>query len=458
MIKSLTATLGLLLAPLALGGLRALAPATSRTRSDSVQRHMPAGRPSAARVAATGPWAGVPGSGVDRMHDTRGRDGSRAGEHFGKRVLIVQTVAKRYREPLFDLMHSELARQGVKLEVAYSDPSPLEALRGDNTDLRVDYGRKLPARWLLGGRMLYQPIGGLALRADLVIVEQANKYVMNLPLILLARLGIKRVAYWGHGRDRKADARAPSERIKRRLAGWSQWWFPYTDGCARELASAGVAPSRMTVLHNSVDTRAFAREIAGLSSDEMAQFRAAHGLREADRVAVFCGSLYRSKALGLLLLAGQLIAERHPGFRLLILGDGPDRVLLEEATRSTAWLRYLGPTFGREKALAFAASEFVLNPGAVGLALLDAFAAGRTFISAEHKDHGPEVDYLRHGANGLLLEASAPAFAQGVSDLLDQPARLAAMSMAARGDAETFSVEAMARRFSEGILACLANK
>lgn len=382
--------------------------------------------------------------------------GAAAGPRPRRRVLIVQAVLKHYRQPVFERMEATLAAHGVQLQVAFSSPNPLEALRQDNAEDGGSYGIKVPAYWFFGTHVLYQRIIRLAMRADLVVVEQANKYVWNYLLLLLSRLSLKRVAYWGHGRDRRAPQDSFRERLKARLARWSSWWFPYTEGCGTELAALGVDTTRMTVLQNAVDTRQMREDARSITAAEREAFRASLGIGPDDRVAVFCGSLYVAKSLDFLLDAAARLARCVPGFRLLILGDGPDRTLVEAALPQSPWLRYLGPRFGRDKVLAFCASELVLNPGLVGLGILDAFAAGRPFIAGEYPYHSPEVDYLVHGSNGLMLPLQAEPFVAAVRDLLADPARLASMSARALADSHTYTAEAMADRFVAGILAALA--
>src|SRR5262245_7054707 len=117
-------------------------------------------------------------------------------------VLIVQAVAKQYRVPFYDGLNSMLASRGVRLQVAYGDPPPDEERKADNVMLPAAYGVNVPGRWCFGDRVLYQPVVGLARNADLVIVEHANKQIVNLPLLLRARLGRRgKLAFWGQGRN-----------------------------------------------------------------------------------------------------------------------------------------------------------------------------------------------------------------------------------------------------------------
>src|SRR5712691_5135881 len=96
-----------------------------------------------------------------------------------KKVLIIQAQMKQYRVPLFEKLHAVLADDGVDLRVAYSDPPPNEFAKSDNAELSPQYGIKVPGRWFFGRRLLYQSLGKEIARADLVIVEQANKHILN---------------------------------------------------------------------------------------------------------------------------------------------------------------------------------------------------------------------------------------------------------------------------------------
>ena len=53
-------------------------------------------------------------------------------------------------------------------------------------------------------------------------------------------------------------------------------------------------------------------------------------------VGLYCGSLYPDKRLDLLLAAAEKVHEKHPGFRLVVVGDGPSRPFVTDAARRSA--------------------------------------------------------------------------------------------------------------------------
>ncbi|HEY9272105.1 glycosyltransferase, partial [Achromobacter sp.] len=157
---------------------------------------------------------------------------------------------KQYRLPFFEALAGRLGREGIDLQVVYGTPWAEEAKRNDHVDLTSAIGLKVNSL-MLGGKLLLIPVIRPWLSADLVVVEHANKNLLNYLLALLSQLRLKRVAYWGHGRDRQADPASRAEGLKRRSLHWADWWFAYTDDAARYVAGQGFDAARITTVHNA---------------------------------------------------------------------------------------------------------------------------------------------------------------------------------------------------------------
>jgi len=118
---------------------------------------------------------------------------------------------------------------GIKLTIFYSDPNGTMRKRGDNNELPPPLGQKVPGIYCLSNRLLLQfPFVTELARADLIIIVHAGGYLINYPLLLLSRLGMKKVALWGHGYNHQGNLHSRIERLKRRLAACADWWFTYT--------------------------------------------------------------------------------------------------------------------------------------------------------------------------------------------------------------------------------------
>lgn len=369
-------------------------------------------------------------------------------------VCIIQPVMKGYRQPFFTGLAARLSQAGITLEVVYGTPWQEEAKRGDHVELPPPLGRKVESRMLFG-KLFLQPVLRPWLTADLVIVEHANKHVLNYLLASLQVSGVKRIAYWGHGRDRQVNAYAWGERFKRRSLHWADWWFAYTAAAAAYVAAQGFPADCITVVENAVDTRALCDDLATVSEDELHDARVGLGWNGEEQVAVFCGSLYHNKRLDLLFDAANRVHREVPLFRLLIIGGGPLAGEVESFASGRPWVKHVGPTFGHEKTILLRLATMWLNPGALGLGILDAFCAGLPMLTTKQMTHGPEIEYLHHGQNGLLLDASAQAYASGILQLLGDAAFQGHLRNGALASSQRYSIETMVENFAVGVERCL---
>ncbi len=303
--------------------------------------------------------------------------------------------------------------------------------------------------------MLYQSVGREIARADLVIVEQANKHVWNHLLLLLAAFGRKRFAFWGHGTNKQANRSRFSEWYKRKILKRADWWFAYTEGVKKYLIQNGVEPARITSLNNAVDTSETRSFCFSFSDGELEAARRDLGIEPGAPVGIYCGMLDRIKAIDFLLTSARRIREVRKDFHLVLVGGGPERDAIETATRDERWIHAVGPQFGRRKALLLKLSDLMLVPGAVGLVILDAFAAGLPLLTTELPIHGPEIAYLEDGRNGIMTEHDAEAYAQAVASLLSDGSRLEMLQDGAAHSGSCYTIEEMAARFRRGILGCL---
>jgi glycosyltransferase involved in cell wall biosynthesis len=372
-----------------------------------------------------------------------------------KQVLVVQSEINQYRLPFFAKLNELLRAEGIRLTVAYSDPAREDASKNDTCDVPEAFGRKVEGFWLWKGKLLYQPVLRAIAAADLIIVEQANKHVVNHLLLPLCVAGWKRVAYWGLGENRQAGRLGISEWYRRKTLDWVSWWFAYTRSTADYLLRSGVARERITVVQNAVDTRGLREAIAGLTKTQRCEARAHLGIGPSDPLGVYCGMLHKVKALPFLLDAAKAIRATVPNFHLLLMGGGPDQPYVEQEARDQSWVHYAGPCFGEEKVPLLGIADVALQPGRVGLVILDCFAAGLPLLTTRLSNHGPEMDYLEEGYNGLVSAPEVESFAQTVVELLSDPVRLRSLQQASLESSEHYSIEAMAANACKGILQCI---
>jgi glycosyltransferase involved in cell wall biosynthesis len=370
------------------------------------------------------------------------------------RVAIIQKSIPSYRVTFFSLLRRELEARGIELVLVCGDPVGNDRFKSDRGG--VDWAHYRPHRHLrLGAReVIWQPVLDLARGADLVIVEQASKLLVNYVFLALqARSGSPGVALWGHGANlQRHSASRIGEAIKVVASRRARWWFAYTESTRRLLITLGIPDSRITVVQNSIDTLALRRAIADISDDELVRYRDAWHSTPG-RTAVFIGGLYAEKRLKFMVQACSIVAAQLPQFRLLIAGDGPDRAVAEELERAYEFVTYVGRMDGRERAALLRIADCLVMPGLVGLAIVDSFAAEAPLITTGVPYHSPEIEYLEDGVNGIVVPdvCSPEQFAKAVHDVLSDEGLNALLRKGCRIAAERYTNEEMVSRFADGI-------
>ena len=93
----------------------------------------------------------------------------------------------------------------------------------------------------------------------------------------------------------------------------------------------------------------------------------------------------------------------------------------------------------------------MLNPGGVGLGILDSFVSGVPMITTKCGLHGPEIAYLRPNKNGLLTENTLADFVSETINLLSNGDWYKNVALSARKDSRRYTINNMTHNFSDGI-------
>lgn len=214
-------------------------------------------------------------------------------------------------------------------------------------------------------------------------------------------------------------------------------------------AREGVRPERISVRHNSIKTDNFARAHGG--NDEAARtVRERHGIRDGERVVLAIGRLSREKGhVDLVNALGRLRRARPDiDFRVLVVGEGPERERVERAAADegiTERVVFVGQV--ADVRPYYAAADVLALPshseGSPNV-LLETMAAGVPAVAASV---GGVPEIATHEQTALLVAprdtaAMAESLARVLTDsrLADELAANAAALVA-----ESYSPEAYAR-------------
>lgn len=363
-----------------------------------------------------------------------------------KRVLIVQRRLTHYRVPFFEALQAELEARGIELTLAHGDGTRAEKEKHD--ERKMAGAHRLATRYLFGGKICWQPFFGASRDVDLMILTHESKLVCN----LWAQYAMRnvRVALWGHGANLQGRKSSWRERFKRRTAVQADWWFGYTELSRPLIGQSGFPANRITVVDNAIDTDALRDLHAGVGPEDLHKLREELGV-VGTRVGIFLGSLYTEKRIDFLLEAATQLRRRIPDFELLVAGAGPDSSRVKEICRENPWVHYVGPVSGVRKAQVLALSDVMLNPGLVGLGILDSFVCRVPLITTDCGIHSPEIAYLESGKNGVMTPDVMSRYVdEAVRVLQDDEYRLALVS-GCSSSASRFTIGHMARKFADGI-------
>jgi len=370
--------------------------------------------------------------------------------HLRFKALVVQRRLTDYRVPFFEALRLALADRDCALRLAFGDPTEEEAVKQDSGN--ISWGERLETRYLFDGRLCWQPFYQQGKDADVTIITSENKLIYNLVVQYSSKPN--RVVLWGHGANLQGDENSLRERFKRVVARRADWWLAYTQLSVPLIERSGFPGERITVLHNAVDTTELAALRAKISDEELLKVRKRVGV-EGGHVGIFIGSLYAEKRIEFMLEAAEKIRILVPDFELLVVGAGVQKSIVNSFCSTRPWVKYLGALKGQAKVDALAISNVMVNPGLVGLGILDSFVCEVPMVTTDCGLHSPEIAYLTSGENGLMTENSLIAFSTSVADVLLGDRFRRQLMSGCEASAKEYTTQNMARRFAEGVLKCL---
>jgi glycosyltransferase involved in cell wall biosynthesis len=185
-----------------------------------------------------------------------------------------------------------------------------------------------------------------------------------------------------------------------------------THGVMSSLAARGVG-RRILVWGRGVDTADFGPN----RRDEDVRRSLLDG---GDMLLLSVGRVSDEKRLDILLEAFRLLRAAAPGARLLVVGDGPARARLEEATPEC--VTFLGELRGDALARLYASADVFCFPSTTdtfGQVILEAGVSGLPTVAA---GVGGATELVRHEETGLLVPPDDPAaLAEALCRLVEDP-------------------------------------
>lgn len=186
-----------------------------------------------------------------------------------------------------------------------------------------------------------------------------------------------------------------------------------THAMQRQLLAQGY--KRVSVVSRGVDTQLFN------PARRNAQLRAQWGVTDRDLALLYVGRLAPEKNIECVLRAFEAVRSRHPGAKLIFVGDGPARKAL--GTKD-AYV-FAGIRSGEDLATHYASADIFLFASLTetfGNVTVEALASGLAVVAF---DYAAAAELIEDGENGLVCPvADADAFVRAALSLAGDPERI----------------------------------
>ena len=216
----------------------------------------------------------------------------------------------------------------------------------------------------------------------------------------------------------------------------------YTEGSRDEAVDQGLMRAeRAYFANNTLDTNA----IWNGYSFEIA--------KQQPRRLLFIGRLVGKKKLEILFDYLAALQKNIPDIELHVIGDGPARQTVEQHASNPS-VTWHGAIHDEPSIRAIMRTcHLVFVPGHTGLSIVHAFCYGKPFVTLGTKiiSQPPEIEYLRHGQNGVVLSGNKDADVQQLTDILSNAVRYEAMCNSAYETAQDLRIENWSSQFETAL-------
>lgn len=218
--------------------------------------------------------------------------------------------------------------------------------------------------------------------------------------------------------------------------------FAPSHSTANELIAKGLSPNKVRVYPRGIDTLRFH------PSKQNGYYSKHYGIGDEIKL-LYVGRISKEKNLDVLEQTFAGLCREMPNLRLILVGDGPYRQMMEQNLKGTPSI-FTGYLDGEELAQAYASADIFVFPSTTdtfGNVVLEAQASGLPVVVSSE---GGPCENLVPGKTGLIVEITTPeAFQAAVQKILCTPGLLGKMKTEARQYMEGRSFDKSFDRFWE---------
>lgn len=324
-------------------------------------------------------------------------------------------------------------------------------------DVEIEWGIKIKNYRIniFGKNLYFQPVFKHIKNADLIIVEQATKLIINYYLWVLNLFGVYKLAFWGHGINlNRPSSLSVSEIVKKIMTKRVSHFFAYNDFSKTIVEKIGLPASKITVANNTIDVESILNDLEQYDINEITSVKKELNI-ESENICIYVGGMYKEKRIPFLLEALKQVKKTVKDLEFIFIGDGPEKDLVLQAVTENSWIHYFSVKKDKEKIPYFLMSKLFLMPGLVGLAIIDSFAFGIPLVTTNCKIHSPEINYLKNGINGIMTANNLTDYTNAVIRLLKNEDERLQLVKGCKESAGKYTMENMVNNFFNGILSTI---
>lgn len=311
-------------------------------------------------------------------------------------LCVIYNMAAKYRAPIFRLMDREMEIDwyyGYQIgDIKEMNPTELKRV----TRLkRINLG---PLFWQCG---VVKLLNDNRYQQYLMLGElfSLSTWIMLLKKRLFHPK--KKIYLWSHGwYGREGRVK---RWLKRRFFGLADGTFLYGNYARQVAIKQGNDPNKLWVIHNSLDYETHLKLRDQLKPSDL--YRNHFG--NDNPTLIFIGRLTKVKQLNLVIKALDRLGKRGKQFNLVLVGDGEERVNLEQlAAESDANIWFYGGCYDDcQTAQLIYDADLCVSPGNVGLTAIHTMAFGTPVIThSNFSNQMPEFEAIKDGKTGTFFK------------------------------------------------------
>lgn len=340
-----------------------------------------------------------------------------------KDLTLILNICPHYREPIFRLIEKNWDCRWIfgenKTDIPSCDTSFMHSVK----TLPLTKG-KVNTWWLKGLRRILH----LSSSKDIIMTGEI-KFLGSWYVMISNRLRPRsrraRIFLWSHGwNGTEKNVRNVFYRL---YFGMADGLLLYGDHSRNIALKEGIDPSRIHVIHNSLDHDRFINIRHKMASGNSgAMFFRQWFENPSCPTLVYIGRLSLIKKLQQLFEAVAILKAKGRECNIAIIGEGPDKdTLLRTCSdlRLKNNIHFFGPIYDlTESAPIIYNSDICVSPGHIGLTAIHALELGTPVVThSDFSAQAPEAETVIPGQTGQLFEKNnVEDLAKAISRQLDR--------------------------------------